>query len=292
MEIFWGQIDESAGYAKLEGQEAAHCVKVLRHRYGDEINVIDGGGDLYVCKICEASPKEVNALIINTIHNWNAHPYKLVLGVAPTKNADRFEWFVEKAVELGVDEIYPLVCERSERRRLNAERLQRVALAAVKQSLKAKTPLIGEEISFADFLRKRSREPHSEGTGAQGRKGGLRMIAHCMDGKKFSILRALEDYFEKVKTWEKPCGCVHTEKPLDKNLLVGEDKNAEACQAQNKAIPEVTALIGPEGDFSPSEAQMAIENGYVPIHLGPSRLRTETAAVSAVEAVYLLSSRQ
>ena len=236
MELFYAY-EVSGGICLLDADESAHCVRVLRHRVGDPVEVIDGLGSLYHCRLTVASPKEAQAAVVSREDGWHAHPYHLTVGCCPTKNNDRFEWFVEKATELGVDVIVPLIGERSERRVYKCDRARRIALSATKQSLKARIPEIAEPVSVKEFLAERSEE-------------SLRLIAYCFEdatAPRVSIQEALAGFS-------------------------GSD---------------VTVLIGPEGDFSPKEASLALAAGYIPIHLGPSRLRTETAAVTAVEAVYL-----
>ncbi len=240
MELFYAY-ETGARYCRLDTEESGHCVRVLRHRAGDEIDVIDGRGTLCHCRITDDNPKGVEAEILDSQADWHALPYCLTVGCCPTKNNDRFEWFVEKATELGVNAIVPLIGERSERKVYKTERAARIALSATKQSLKARIPEIREPLSVKDFLL----EP----------RNGLKLIAYCFemdDAPRRSI--------------------------------------CEALAAIGPAVaPEITVLIGPEGDFSPEEAALALLQGWQPIHLGPSRLRTETAAVTAVEAVYLAS---
>lgn len=234
MELFYSS-DISDGICRLEDDEASHCVKVLRHKAGDEINVIDGRGTLMKCSIIEASPKCTACSIMVSTPFWGSHPYSLTLAVCPTKNADRYEWFAEKACEIGVDVVVPLIGERSERKVYKTDRLRRILLSAAKQSLKGAVPLVREPLNVKDFLN----EPAE----------GLKLIAYCFEDEevpRISIRKALEEY--------------------------------EGCQ--------VTVLIGPEGDFSPEEAALAVAKGYQPVHLGASRLRTETAAVTAASAVY------
>ena len=236
MEVFFCERDES-GFCRLPEEESAHCVRVLRHREGDRLDLIDGSGSLLHCVLTEASPKKAVARVESEERDFGSHPYRLTMGVCPTKNNERFEWFVEKAVEMGVDEIVPLVGERSERRVYKTARAEKLALSAAKQSLKGALPLIGEPVPAKDFIASSSRD-------------GLRMIACCFEDEghpRMSIRQAVE-------SWQ--------------------------------GAPEYTVLIGPEGDFSPSELQAALGAGFIPVHLGSSRLRTETAALAAVAAVY------
>ena len=240
MELFYAY-EVSGSVALMDAEESNHCVKVLRHRVGEEIDVIDGEGTLYHCRITDDNPKHAEATVLSSQEDWHSRPYHLTLGCCPTKNNDRFEWFVEKATEIGVDRIVPLIGDRSERKVYKTERAKKIALSATKQSLKARIPVIEEPVTVKEFLREEI--PYQVGD-------DVKMIAYCFEGdqKRVSIMDVLRE-----------------------------------IQARN-----ITILIGPEGDFSPEEAKLAVENGYIPIHLGPSRLRTETAAVTAAEAVYLL----
>ena len=235
MELFYAY-EVSGRFCRLDAEESGHCVRVLRHRTGDAIDVIDGLGTLYRCRLTDDSPKGAEAEILEEKAGWGAHPYHLTIGCCPTKNNERFEWFVEKATELGVDCIVPLIGDHSERKVYKTERAQRIALSATKQSLKAQIPEMAQPVSVKDFIRQPAQ--------------GLKLIAYCFDDPEVPRI-SIQDA-----------------------LKASQDHN-------------ITILIGPEGDFSPEEAALALQNGYKPIHLGPSRLRTETAAVTAVEAVYL-----
>ena len=187
------------------------------------------------CRLTDDSPKGAEATVIQTFPGWGSHPYHLTMAVCPTKNNDRYEWFVEKATEVGVDVVLPVIGERSERKVFKPERCRKIALSAMKQSLKASLPAIEDPLTLKDFI-----------TSAEG----LKMICCCFEGEtpRRSISQVLEGA---------PEGC------------------------------RISILIGPEGDFSPEEVHLAVEHGFVPVHLGPSRLRTETAALTAVMSVYL-----
>ena len=234
----------------LDAEESNHCVKVLRHRTGDDIDVIDGLGTMYHCRLTLDSPKGAEAQVLEAVPGWNSHPYHLTIGCCPTKNNDRFEWFVEKATEIGVDRIVPLIGEHSERKVYKTDRVKRIALSATKQSLKARIPEIAEPVSVREFLRKEIPDQvGNDGVVMPGSdRASLRMIAYCFEGD-------------------------HKRQSIKDVLSTTKAKN-------------ITVLIGPEGDFSREEAEAAIAGGYIPVHLGPSRLRTETAAVTAAEAVY------
>ena len=227
MQLFYGHIIEER--FQLHESEINHCVRVLRKNVGEVINFITGDGNLYSGTIEIASKREVKGTYQLKEKRWGNVPYDLTIAVAPTKNMDRFEWFLEKSIELGVSRIIPLRCDRSERKIIKDERLFKVALSATKQSLKGRLPVIDPLTSFEDFV--------------AGNLEGTRCIAHCEDtGRKA---------FTKVAPSE--------------SLIV---------------------LIGPGGDFTPDEVQLAQQSGFTPIHLGQSRLRTETAALTAVSMVY------
>ena len=276
MEIFFAyRIDD--GFAFLDAEESAHCVRVLRHRAGDEIAVIarpiaqaagkgrDIPAALYRCVITDESPKGVVARVESVCKGWGSHPYYLRMAVCPTKNIDRYEWFVEKAVELGVDEIIPLIGEHSERRVVRVDRLQKIAVSAAKQSLKGRVPIVAEPVSVLDFIAASS-QGKADCSGSCPNKE-IRLIAYCSDdvAPRGSIIDALAEAFPS------------------------EAGKGQVCAPAVATPPRagVTVLIGPEGDFSKEEVTAAIAAGYESVHLGPSRLRTETAAITAVEAVYL-----
>ena len=237
MELFYAYEADSR-FCRLDADESAHCCRVLRHRSGDEIHVVDGRGTMFRCRLTDDNPKGAEAEVLEAFPDWGGHPYRLTVACCPTKNNDRFEWFVEKATEVGVDRIVPVVGERSERKVYKTDRAARIALSATKQSLKARIPEIDEPLSVKEFICR-----------SEGGEASLKLIAYCFEGdaKRISIQEALKAFDGR----------------------------------------DVTILIGPEGDFSPEEARLAIDHGYIPVHLGASRLRTETAAVLAATAVYL-----
>ena len=236
MELFYSQ-DIEGGIAHLNQDESGHCIKVLRHKCGDEISVIDGCGTIYKCRITSDSHKGVEAIILESQNDWGGHPYNLHLAVCPTKNNDRYEWFAEKACEIGFDILSPIIGEHSERKILKTPRVEKILVSAAKQSLKAAIPAVNEPVSVKEFIK------------SSAESEGLKMIAYCFDDERVprrSIREVLEGY--------------------------------EGNQ--------ITVMIGPEGDFSKEEAEMALAAGFIPVHLGQSRLRTETAALTAAAAVY------
>ena len=217
----------------LSPEESKHVLKVLRMTEGDKVQIIDGKGGIFSAEITEVHPKNCQLAILNAHQDAGKRDFHLHMAIAPTKNIVRFEWFLEKATELGIDEITPLLTEHSERKILKPGRLERILIAAMKQSQRAWLPQLHELTSFSAFIDNRT----------QNRK----FIAHCNNG----------------------------EKPHLKDL---------AAPGEN-----VTILIGPEGDFSPAEVQVALDAGFEEISLGSARLRTETAGIAACHILNLLN---
>ena len=247
MQLFYSKDISSSGFCTLDAEESRHAVRVLRMREGDTINVTDGQGHLYACRIINASDK---ACIVEPFHETahedsathkeTFHETSLHLAVAPTKNPARMEWLVEKAVEIGVGEITLLQCDHSERSFLKTDRLERLALSAMKQSLHITLPRINPAVNLKDWLNSQFSILNSQ----------LKFIAHCeADKPRTPIAAALQPGIDAV------------------------------------------VLIGPEGDFSEEEIALALDAGFKPVSLGPSRLRTETAALYAVTAFNLINDR-
>ncbi|TBO45011.1 16S rRNA (uracil(1498)-N(3))-methyltransferase [Pedobacter kyonggii] len=209
----------------LNEEESKHCVRVLRLSIGSIVNLVDGKGGFYTAEITSDNPKKVSLSILKVETEFHKRNHYLHIAVAPTKNIDRIEWFLEKATELGIDEITPIITDRSERRVVKEDRLNKVITSAIKQSIKAYHPKLNDAISFDTFLK----EPFD----------GDKLIAHCIDNDE-------KQYISKLVT------------PHQKYLI----------------------LIGPEGDFTPDEVNLALNKGFKALTLGDNRLRTETAALS------------
>lgn len=219
----------------LPADEAAHCVRVLRKKSGDEIIAVDGKGVRYTCRLTEATNHRAAVEIISretVIPAWNG---QLVVAVAPTKNMDRMEWLVEKLTEVGFNRFIPLECDHSERRVIKPERLEKIAISAMKQSLKATMPQIDTITPFAHIV--------------NGFSKFDRYIAYC-------------------------------DRTIPRRLFAEEFRPGH----------DTLLLIGPEGDFSQPEIRSALESGFIPVTLGPSRLRTETAALYGVIAAQAANS--
>ncbi|RDC57017.1 16S rRNA (uracil(1498)-N(3))-methyltransferase [Pedobacter chinensis] len=209
----------------LNEEESKHCVRVLRLPIGSQVNLVDGKGGFYTAEIISDNPKKVNLSILQVQREFHKRNHYLHIAVAPTKNIDRIEWFLEKATELGIDEITPIITDRSERRIVKEDRLNKVITSAIKQSIKAYHPKLNEAISYDAFLKL----PFE----------GDKLIAHCID---------------------------HEDKKYISELVAPHQK--------------YLILIGPEGDFTSKEVNLALNKGYKPLTLGDNRLRTETAALS------------
>ena len=217
----------------LPEEESQHCAKVLRMKAGEHIHIIDGVGGLYEAEILEAHPKRTQVSIISEQHEYGRRPFRLHLAVAPTKNIDRFEWFVEKATEIGFDELTPLCCRYSERKVIKPERIEKILVSAAKQSLKAYVPRLNSMITFKEFIN----------NSQLSTLNSQLFIAHCYDQPKQHLFNA--------------------------------------CQPGG----DVVVMVGPEGDFSEEEVELALRNSFQAITLGESRLRTETAGVVACHLV-------
>ncbi len=221
---------------ELPESDSRHAVKVLRMREGDELQVIDGRGTAYTCRLADAHPKHASVEIISSTPMPLPWPQQLAVAVAPTKHMDRMEWLVEKMTEVGVNTIIPILCERSERREIKTERLEKIAVSAMKQSLKATLPTIMPMTPLRELIKIM---PDAQ-----------RVVAYCDP----SIPRV-----DFAQTYE-----------------AGRD---------------TLILIGPEGDFSPSEIKMTLDAGFRPVTLGSNRLRTETAALYALSACHILDDK-
>lgn len=233
MHVFYTP-DISSNEYLLNEDESKHCIKVLRLGVGAQVHLIDGVGGLYLAEIIAETKKQVVLKVIETTRGYNKRSHHLHIAVAPTKNIDRLEWFLEKATELGIEEITPVICDRSERRVVKEDRLSKVITSAVKQSLQAYHPVLNPTVSLTDFLNKQ--------------RDSVKMIAHCIDGEPRQFISEIVDPGQHY-----------------------------------------TLLIGPEGDFSPAEIELALEKGYKPLTLGNTRLRTETAALAACFEVNYLN---
>lgn len=217
----------------LTEDDSRHAVKTLRLGVGDGIAVTDGHGNRYSAVITQADSRQCGFRITET-QTTPSRPFSIRICVAPTKNIDRIEWFVEKAVEIGIERISFFFGQHSERRVLKLERMEKIAIAAMKQSLQSYLPQFDDAVSFSNLLETVSDEQ--------------RFIAHLPDNS------------------------------VPANL-------AKTATAKSRYV----VLIGPEGDFSEKEIQQAVAAGFQMVTLGPNRLRTETAALTACQLLNFLN---
>lgn len=178
MELFYSTQMEN-GLCTLTEEESRHCAKVLRHNVGDTINVIDGFGSLLECRIIECG-KKVVCSVESVKENFGTHNYHLTMAVCPTKNIDRYEWFLEKGTEMGIDEVVPVIGEHSERRIIKPERLEKILVSAAKQSLKGAIPVLRDAVSVKQFIK--------ECAAAEG----VKLIAYCGEQEKVTLAQAVQ----------------------------------------------------------------------------------------------------
>lgn len=236
MQLFYNsQLNKNDNQFTFDTIESKHIVRVLRKKKGDLIYITNGEGLLFTSVIAMANDKKCLVTIINIEEKVKSWKYYLHIAIAPTKNNDRYEWFLEKATEIGIDEITPIICSHSERKVVKIERFQKIIESAGKQSLKFLFPKLNEPVRFTEFI--------------NTSQNGQKFIAHCEEERKRNSLE---------------------------NIL--------------KKQQDVIILIGPEGDFSTSEIESALTRNFIPITLGKSRLRTETAGLVAVHTVSLLNT--
>ena len=220
----------------LPKEESHHLIKVMRSNIGDHISLVDGNGGYYKAEIITPDPQGSTVKVINQQQNFNKRPYYLHIAISPTKNISRFEWFLEKATEIGIDEITPLECQRSERTRIKRDRLDKILISGMKQSLKAYLPRLRDIQKFHSFI-------------------------------------------NDQKGWG-----------YSKYLANGGQEYPHLFMEKNKAEKTII-LIGPEGDFTPNEIELAVNNGFKVVSLGRSRLRTETAGIVACEIINILNEQ-
>jgi 16S rRNA (uracil1498-N3)-methyltransferase len=241
MQLFYNsEISIETKQITFDKIESKHIVRVLRKEENDILKITNGKGFLFDAKIRLASDKKCTAEIINFEEKQKPWNYYLHIAIAPTKNNDRIEWFLEKATEIGIDEITPIICSNSERRVIKLERFEKILQAAMKQSLKFTLPKLNKPIKLNEFIN-------------QDFDGKI-CIAHC--------------------------------ESFDKNSKQGEKRFLKSIIDSSE---KTTILIGPEGDFSSEEIKKCLKKNMIPISLGESRLRTETAGLVAVNTISFIN---
>ncbi len=241
MQLFYNpDLTKEIAQVTFDKIESRHIVRVLRKKEDSILHITNGKGFLFDAKVIIASDKKCVAEIINVQKKQKPWNYYLHIAIAPTKNNDRIEWFLEKATEIGIDEITPIICSNSERRVVKLERFEKIIQSAMKQSLKFTLPKLNEPIKLNEFIKKEF--------------NGSVCIAHC--------------------------------EPFDISSGQGEKKSLKSVVNKSE---KTTILIGPEGDFSTEEIKKCLAKKMIPISLGESRLRTETAALVAVQNVSFIN---
>jgi 16S rRNA (uracil1498-N3)-methyltransferase len=233
MQIFYVPVI-TGNICLMDENNSRHSIRVLRMTKGDRLKLVDGIGNLYEGIITDPDPSGCSVTITKIIRDFEKRGYRLHIAISPIKNQDRFEWFIEKSVEIGVDEITPLLCRNTEKPGIKRDRINNIIISAMKQSLKAFKPSLNEPVTFSEFLKTD--------------RIGIKMVASC---NQDSERKKVDQVYEK----------------------------------NNDAV----ILIGPEGDFTGEELNLAFSNGYKPVHLGTSRLRTETAGIAACYSVYFIN---
>ena len=231
MQLFYNsEIKSGDKTFTFDKEESKHIIKVLRKQEGHKIHITNGLGFLFISEITLGLDKKCEVKITEEQFSKPTCFYTHV-AVAPTKMHDRLEWFLEKATEIGIHEITPIICEHSERKVYKIDRAEKIIQSAMKQSNQYYLPKINEAITLSEFIKKNH--------------DGAKFIAHCEETDKKSFSKEIE---------------------------------------KNKPI---TILIGPEGDFSTKEIKLALENNFIPVTMGNTRLRTETAALVACHTIVL-----
>ena len=218
-------VDTTAKTIILDEDTSKHIVQVLRMKAGEQLNLTDGKGSLLTCGIIAEHKRHCEVEVLSSVI-YPLSSNKITIAISLLKNSNRFEWFLEKATEIGVSEIIPLICERTIKEKFRYERMNGICISAMLQSQQCWLPVLHEPVVFKNVIEQSVAEQ--------------KFIAHCMDGKKQSLI------------------------------------DSKISQFPNSQI-----LIGPEGDFSKEEIELALQNNFQPVSLGETRLRSETAGVVA-----------
>ena len=235
MQLFYNpDINTNTTVFSFDKNESRHIIKVLRNKEGDLLHITNGKGYLFNAEITSGNEKKCTIKIVSAELKAKPWKYYLHIAITPTKMNDRYEWFLEKATEIGIDEITPLICDNSERKAIKMERFKKVIISAMKQSLKFQLPILNEPMKFEEFIKK---EP-----------SGSRLIAHCEETEKQSL------------------------------------------KLESLTHDNITVMIGPEGDFTGKEIDSALQHKFIPLSLGTSRLRTETAGMVVCNTVSVLKN--
>ena len=215
----------------LDEATSKHIVQVLRMQNGEQLQLTNGRGDLFTVEIADNNRKRCTVSIIQKSEIANLES-KITIAISLIKNATRFEWFLEKATEIGVTEIVPLICERTEKTAVKSERMKSILVSAMLQSQQTWLPVLHEPAKFNELIKSSNQQQ--------------KFIAHCLDDAKQNL-----------------------------------------ADLNNESLSSKIILIGPEGDFTKAEIDMALENHFNAVTLGKTRLRTETAGIVAAALLCL-----
>ncbi len=219
------QFDPSQQVIELNEDASRHIVQVLRMKRGERLNLTDGNGNLIITEIEEDHKKHCQVKVIGKKY-LPQEQKKISIGISLIKNASRFEWFLEKGTEIGVSEIIPLICERTEKQKFRSDRMKNVLISAMLQSQQCWLPELYEPVSYMAIVENSTQEQ--------------KFIAHCIENERQSLTDLL-----------------------------------------NSSMNSKLMLIGPEGDFTKQEVDLALQHEFIPVLLGNTRLRTETAGIVA-----------
>ena len=240
--FYIGSFDTAIKSIVLDEDTSRHVVQVLRMNVGEKLNLTDGKGNLITAEITDAHKKHCEIKVIDlrfTPDNYRDHDSrKITIAISLLKNSNRFEWFLEKATEIGVSEIIPLICERTEKEKFRYERMQGICISAMLQSQQVWLPVLHEPVEFNSVIKSSTSEQ--------------KFIAHCDEGTKSKLINQL-------------------------TLPAGRQVNKSTSSL---------ILIGPEGDFTPEEIDLALQSKFEPVSLGETRLRSETAGVVAATLLF------
>lgn len=210
----------------LDEDTSKHIVQVLRMKVGEQLNLTDGKGNLLTCEITDDHKKHCT-VVVQEVENQKSKTKSITIAISLLKNANRFEWFLEKATEIGVSEIIPLICERTEKEKFRQDRLEGIIISAMLQSQQTWLPVLHEPVQFDKWV-------------INSFDNCTKFIAHCIENEKKELA------------------------------------NQQIGTSANRLI-----LIGPEGDFTQKEIELALQEQFIPVSLGETRLRTETAGIVA-----------
>lgn len=250
MNLFYCPEINNSQTVLLPEEESVHAIRVLRMKTGDAIFITDGKGMFYEGEIISDNAKKCSVKIIRPVADSSKRNFHLAIAIAPTKNIDRFEWFLEKATEIGCDEIIPISCKHSERTVIKTERLNKVIVSAMKQCLKSQLPKLHELQDFKTFIA-------SPPTPFLRERGTQKFIGHIPE--------------------------------LSESQFPPQNSQGQSLHSICKKGANALIAIGPEGGFSEEEVALAVKNGFTSISLGNSRLRVETAGVVACSVVNMIN---